>query len=201
MKTTFRSIYTVELSEIVSWNNEEDFPGDCNPITEINGKDPSLTTTSLLHAYHYYKKCENAIPDFIGIDMVELMRFHVEVTDNEWRNLCAKESLSYEDYSNITKENTNWSLAWSYAYDAHSDSQDEVPEEMLRNLSAAFNMRYVCEMAGVNYSTFRGFKNNHQSFSLKKTYQLLRCMKCIGDECWDENLEEKFKALNDEKNH
>lgn len=195
---TIRSIYTVELSEIATWNNENDFPGICDPILEINGKDPSLATASLMHAYHYYKKCKNFIDD----EMVELTRIHIEVTDKEWEILREQESLSYEDYSPyiMHDEDTNATLAWSYEYDSRSESNDDVPEELLRNLSSAYNMRYVCDLAGVNYSTFRGFKNNHQGFSLQKIYQLLRCMKSIGDECWDGDLEKRFTYLNDEKN-
>lgn len=195
MKTT-RSIYTVEQSEIADWNNEEDFPGDCNPIISIDGKDASLTTASLMHAYHYYKECEEDLESSDANTMVELTRTNIEVTEDEWKTLCAKESLSYEDYSPyVVKEEAECILAWSYKYDSKWDHNDDVPGELLRNLSEAFNMRYVCDMAGINYSTFRGFKNNHQGFSLKKTYQLLRCMKSIGDECWNDELEEKFKLL------
>lgn len=196
MKTATRSIYMVNLSVIANWNDGDDLPGDCDPITEIDGKDPSLATTSLIHAYHYYRECADDLMNIDDNEMVELIRISIEVPDEKWRELCGKESLSYDDYAQyLIKDSADFSLAWAYVYNGNHEDSDETPEELLRNISEAFNMHYVCDMAGVNYSTFRGFKNNHQPFSLKKTRQLLKCMKDISDECWSDDFEKAFSFL------
>lgn len=50
-----------------------------------------------------------------------------------------------------------------------------------------FNMTSVCELAKVNYSTFKGWKNNGLGMSEKKVIQLLKAMKeiCEGIEIID----------------
>ncbi len=45
-----------------------------------------------------------------------------------------------------------------------------------------FNMRAVCEKADINYSTFRGWRNNGRSFSDKKARQLYETMLSIMNE-------------------
>ncbi len=54
-------------------------------------------------------------------------------------------------------------------------------------------MRVICEKAGISYSTYRGFKNNKQPFSRQKIYDLLRAMNAVGNECWDEDLEDTYQ--------
>jgi hypothetical protein len=39
-----------------------------------------------------------------------------------------------------------------------------------------FNMRIICEKAGINYSTYRGWKNNGRAFSQKKAKCLYETM-------------------------
>jgi hypothetical protein len=39
-----------------------------------------------------------------------------------------------------------------------------------------FNMRVICEKAGVNYSTYRGWKNNGRAFSQNKAKLLYETM-------------------------
>lgn len=196
MKTAARFLYMVNLSVIADWNAEDDFPGNCDPITGIDGKDPSLTTASFIRAYHYYKECSDDLMDIDDNEMVELTRVSIEVPDEVWRELCNKESLSYDEYAPyLIKDSTDLNLAWSYVYNGDHEDNDDAPEELLRNASEAFNMHYVCDMAGVNYSTFRGFKNNHKPFARKKTLQLLKCMKDISNECWSEDFEKAFSFL------
>jgi hypothetical protein len=36
MEKKIRSIYEIEFSEIVSWDEENDFPGDMNPIISVD---------------------------------------------------------------------------------------------------------------------------------------------------------------------
>ena len=42
-----------------------------------------------------------------------------------------------------------------------------------------FNMRVICEKAGVNYSTYRGWKNNGRGFSQKKAKALYDAKKNV----------------------
>ena len=72
----------------------------------------------------------------------------------------------------------------------------EVVEETLRVYSENYNMRVICEKAGISYSTYRGFKNNKQPFSEQKALQLLKCMFEVGSNCWDSELEETLQSFN-----
>ena len=72
----------------------------------------------------------------------------------------------------------------------------EVVEETLRVYSENYNMRVICEKAGISYSTYRGFKNNNQPFSTQKALQLLRCMFEIGSSCWNNEFEKKLQFFN-----
>lgn len=45
--------------------------------------------------------------------------------------------------------------------------------------SQYFNMKAICELAGVNYQTFRSWKNNGYSFSDKKLIALIEAMKSV----------------------
>lgn len=40
--------------------------------------------------------------------------------------------------------------------------------EYVKEKSKYFNMKAICEFAGVNYSTFRGWKNADRSLSFEK---------------------------------
>ena len=54
-------------------------------------------------------------------------------------------------------------------------------KEKLLNQSKYFNMKAICELAGVNYQTFRGWKNNGYSMSDEKLKKILDAMKKICD--------------------
>lgn len=45
--------------------------------------------------------------------------------------------------------------------------------------SKYFNMKAICELAGVNYQTFRGWKNNGYSMADDKLIMIIETMKNI----------------------
>lgn len=190
MEKKIRSIYEIEFSEIVSWDEENDFPGDMNPIVSIDGEDPSYTTASITEAYRFYKKCKD---DIVDNEYCQLTAIEIEITNKEWIELLNKGKLDYADYSKYETKVNFRGLAWSFYYEGKTDSDDSILEELLIVQSENFNMRVICEKANISYSTYRGFKNNKQPFSKQKMYDLLRRMQIIGNECWDEDLEETYQ--------
>lgn len=190
-KKKTRNIYEIQFSVISSWDEENNFPGDIGPIVGIDGVDPSLATASISKAYSYYR--EHEYDDFGDDVMRILIAREIEVTDEEWIGLLRKEKLDYSDYSKYTNNEPLRTIVWDYYYQGNSDGLDLAIDELLVVQSENFNMRVVCNKAGISYSTFRGFKNNKQPFSPIKKYELLRCMGEIGKESWDEDLESRYQ--------
>jgi hypothetical protein len=190
MGKKIRSIYEIEFSEIVSWDEGNDFPGDMNPIISVDGKDPSFATASITEAYRYYRKHKDELADN---EYCQLTAREIEISNKEWTELINKGKLDYADYSKYEIKADFRGLAWSFSYKGKADSDDSALEELLIVQSENFNMRVICERAGISYSTYRGFKNNKQPFARQKIYELLRTMNAIGNECWDEDLEDKYK--------
>ena len=134
-----------------------------NPIISVDREDPSFTTASIIEEYRFYREYKDDLADD---EYCELTVREIEISDKEWIELINK---------------------------GKTDSDDSALEELLIVQSENFNMRVICERAGISYSTYRGFKNNKQPFSRQKMYELLRTMKAIGSECWDEDLEDTYK--------
>lgn len=185
-----RSIYEIELSNIVSWDNGDDFPQDMDIIDSIDGEDVSLVTANIAEACRLYRKhTENLWDDCF----CELFAREIEVTDKEWNELLKKGKLQYDDYRKYLTESNRRSIAWEYSYHGKSDRDDSRVKELLIVQSEYFNMRVVCERAGISYSTYRGFKNNKKPMSYEKELELLKSMSMIGGECWDKELEETYQ--------
>ena len=57
-------------------------------------------------------------------------------------------------------------------------------KQFILEKSQYFNMKVICEKAGVNYSTFRGWKNNGNALSEEKLRLLKNTMinVCKGEE-------------------
>lgn len=193
MDKKIRKIYEIKLSEIVSWNDEDDFPEDMDPIISIDGINPSFTTARISEAYTYY--LEHRDDDLIENSFFELISREIEVTFDEWKELLNKEKLEYADYSKYVTNSNLRSIAWNFSYNGHIDSDDSAIDELLIVQSENFNMRVICEKAGISYSTYRGFKNNKQPFSRKKMLELLRAMNIVGNESWNDSLEREYRAL------
>ena len=190
MKTKIRSIYEIEFSEIVSWDEENDFPGDMNPIISVDGEDPSLITASIAEAYRFYREHKG---DIVDNEYCQLTAREIEINDKDYIKLLNIGKLDYADYSKYETKNNFRGLAWCFSYNGKTDSDDSVLEELLVVQSENFNMRVICEKAGISYSTYRGFKNNKEPFSRQKIYDLLRAMNAVGNECWDEDLEDTYQ--------
>ena len=185
-----RSMYEIDLSNIVSWDNGDDFPQDMDIIDSIDGEDVSLVTANIAEACRLYRKhTENLWDDCF----CELFAREIEVTDKEWNELLKKGKLQYDDYRKYLTESNRRSIAWEYSYHGKSDRDDSRVKELLIVQSEYFNMRVVCERAGISYSTYRGFKNNKKPMSYEKELELLKSMSMIGGECWDKELEETYQ--------
>ena len=161
-----------------------------NPIISVDGEDPSFTTASITEAYRFYREHKDDLADD---EYCELTVREIEISDKEWIELINKGKLDYSDYSKYETKANFRGLAWNFSYKGKTDSDDSALEELLIVQSENFNMRVICERAGISYSTYRGFKNNKQPFSRQKMYELLRTMRAIGSECWDEDLEYTYK--------
>ncbi len=63
-----------------------------------------------------------------------------------------------------------------------NDIEDLVNKIELAYNTQFFNMTKVCEVAKVNYNTFKGWKNNGLCMSEKKIIQILKTMKEISND-------------------
>lgn len=195
MAETWKKIYRVDMYYIDGWDIEEERPVELSPIDRIEGTDPTFVTTDLYKAYCYYRERERGEdPESTGW---ELSAEEIEVPDEIWYEWERKDSLSFEDYSKWKTRQPVHLLAWTYSHPDGCDIHEDVFGELLINKSRYFNMRAVCEKAGINYSTYRGFKNNQKPFSYLKKMQLLRQMHLIGNGCWDNDMDEWYELLSD----
>lgn len=184
-----RSVYKVELCEVVGWNEETDFP-DAGTIATIDGVDPSFATASISEAYSYYLKLEEE--ELIDNGFYDLRAIEIYVTDGEWVELLKKGKLEYADYAQYLTKSVDRSIVWSYSCDKGSDGLDCALEELLMVQSENFNMEIVCAKAEISYTDYLDFQNNKRPFSSEKKYELLTCMSEIGKESWNDYLESRY---------
>ena len=193
-----RCIYEVELYTVNGWDEENDRPDDLYPIVDINGKDYSYACARVMDVYRFYENNLEELKEANQWDGLsyDLMAREIEVSDEEWYKLLKKEQLAYHDYEPyLTKSAIPLVVSECY-FDGHSYSWNDIWEYILIDQSENFNMRIVCEKAGISYSTFRGFKYNNKSLSFSNGYQLLRTMKEIGDDCWTQCFDEDIQIVN-----
>lgn len=184
-----RYIYEIELSSIVDWDEESHYPKVMNPL-EVDEYHLPYSTARILDAFEFYDIQEDKVSDN---QFLELNAREIEVTDEEWNCLMKMDRLKYSDYCNYITEEGLRTLAWKLLYESHFDSNDSLAlDELLIVQSENFNMRVICNKAGMSYSTYRGFKNNKQPFSVAKKIKLLKCMNEVGNMCWDKNIEKKY---------
>lgn len=193
MEKKIRNIYEVEFSEIVSWDEENDIPGDTNIIESVGEEKFSLLTANITEAYRFYRKNKDFVLDNNGY--CRLLSREIDIDDKEWFELVNKDKIDYDVYSKYEAKPIYRDIAYSFSYNGKQECDDRALEELLIVQSENFNMRVICERAGISYSTYRGFKNNKKSFSSEKKCALLRVMNEIGNECWDEDLEDKYKNI------
>lgn len=101
--------------------------------------------------------------------------------------LRKKDEIDYGDIAHA-KTVSNIEMVSYFKTEKESDYIGDYYEEMLFVQSKYFNMKAICEKAGICYSTYRGFKNNHQYFSTEKKLTLLRCMYDVGTNCMSKEM-------------
>ncbi|NLL90994.1 MAG: hypothetical protein GX222_01055 [Ruminococcaceae bacterium] len=92
-------------------------------------------------------------------------------------------------------------IAQYFNHETWEGCRFDVLDHMVRQSSKYYNMRIICEKAGVNYSTFRGFKNNKQYFSEEKLIRLLQTMNKVGVGSWNEELYESIRYVEERMRH
>ncbi len=197
MSKKLRNIYEVEIGAIASWDEEAEFPEDINSFISLDEVELPFYTASISEAYKFYKELHES--DYDDNIFTSVTAWEVEVTDEKWMELLQKGTLDYDDFSKYRSENALNTIAWDFDYEGQSDRDDSLLEELLIVQSENFNMRVICEKAGVSYSTYRGFKNNKQPFSRQKILELLKTMNAVGNDCWNEDIELTYKVWNRRK--
>lgn len=191
MEKKIRKIYRVDMGDLVGWDEENQTFGDFLPFCAINDEDTTIVTAHLEKAYRHYRKFEEYVYDDVRM---ELRSYEIQVTDEEWEKLYSKEILEYDDYKDYTPDSLQWiEIASKQEFHNDVDSFDSVLGELVRQYSENFNMKVICEKSGVNYSTFRGFKNNKKQIDKFKLWQILRTMHKIGLNCWDDDFEKRYQ--------
>lgn len=187
MVKKIRHLYGISRSVITGWDEEKKIPTDVDQVFYFGDVEYPIVTANLIDAYQIYQEELEFMSDK---DLVELTAFDINVSDKEWDSLKCKERLAFDDYSMFETKAPFSILASEFVYQGEYDSSISfIAEEMLRVQSEFFNMHMICKRAGINYSTYRGFKNNNQNFSIQKIYSLLECMSQVGNEClsWNNN--------------
>ena len=196
MNNKVRNIYEVEISEVTELD-EYNYPSSANPVISFgDSQDCTLITADISAACRYFTKMTEDIKGFDEKMMVSLYSHEVELSDSQWLELVSKGALAYDDYAEFCTGNNTKTLAEELNFISNASVTSEAAEEMLRVYSENYNMRVICEKAGISYSTYRGFKNNNQPFSTRKALQLLKCMFEIGSNCWNDELEKKLQLFN-----
>lgn len=150
-------------------------------------------TTNIIEAGKRYELFSEIV-DGAENEEVILSKLEVYLGDDEWEEFVKKEILSDQDIvktkilsTEIIARNIHTKITW--------DSQGGYYGEVLKVISQYFNMKAVCEKAGIKYSTYKGFKNNNQYFSTEKILSLLKCMNDIGDGCWNDQMQDMMDIL------
>lgn len=195
MDKNVRYVYEVAVNEIVEWNEETEFPECVVPILDLGDVAVSFMSAHPITAYMKYLKCIQDISEFDFDWKVDLERHAIMIDDDDWQQLLKKDSLEYTDYCEFLMKDNDRICSWKLDYRGHSDGYDDFVDEILLSQCEYYNMRAVCQRAGISYSTYRGFKNNKQPFSIEKTVALLRSMKSIGDLSWNNELEKEYQFV------
>lgn len=181
-----RNLYKVKFFSIEKWDDETNAPEKLVPVDDSIGVSQGIVTADFASAYRFYRReAKNLFNRQIDLDIVPIM-----VDDDEWTVLQKKEKLDPDDFEVFeVLDSSEPTIAWHLNFAGHNIGEDGAAAELLKIQSENFNMRVICEKAGVSYSTFRGFKNNSQPFSAEKVNKLLKCMHDIGVQCWNEDME------------
>ena len=94
MEKKKRCIYEIELSSIVDWDEENQYPKEMDPL-EIDEFNLPYITARILDAFEFYDIQEDKVSDN---QFLELNAREIEVTDEEWNGLVKMDRLKYSDY-------------------------------------------------------------------------------------------------------
>ena len=201
MEKKKRGIYEVIWSAVDEWD-EGGYPiseGILGPVVIEDKEYPSeFYTTDILKAIERYDFISDVIygavfSEEIG-ESVMLIKTEIYLGDDEWEILENKEILEISDFINL-KTISSDTIAMEYQTPIDFGSYGDYFGELLRVESQYFNMKMICEKAGINYSTYKGFKNNNQYFSTEKILTLLKCMHDIGASCWNDEMQSHYRVL------
>lgn len=196
MEKKKRTFYEVDWCTIEEWD-EDGYPtmGCTNPSIEIDGVDYSgeFYTTNILKAGERFDFISEIIDGSGGEinEEVTLSKREVLLGDEEWKKLVNKEVLDYDDIKKLKVLSSDL-IAMEFQTEITRDSSGFYFGEILRAESQYYNMKAICEKAGINYSTYKGFKNNNQYFSLDKILSLLKCMHDTGMNCWNDKMQQYY---------
>ena len=178
MKKKKRNIYEVAEYRIDRWDDEK-----CVPDMESFVLKNYLITPDIVKAFYFYREINNNNNESRFLHQLKPIK--IEISDKEWLEMNKKDKLLEQDYKAYILEETADDIAYDLYFDGKGDDKDDILEEVLRVKSEIFNMRLICDMAGVNFSTFRGFKYNDKSLSKKKVKQLIETMALISKEIYE----------------
>lgn len=204
MEKKKRVLYEVSWSDI-DICNEDGTPSILSEISpvEIDGIEYSgdFYTANILEAADRFEFISNVIDGTDGPANQDVCLSKIEfyLGEEDWDKLLNKSEL---DFSDIQKLKTTSTVVIADAYRTETDEcyNDDYYGEILKVSSQYFNMKAVCEKAGINYSTYKGFKNNNQYFSSTKILILLECMHDIGISCLNDRMRCLLKNIRSEDN-
>lgn len=196
MEKKKKILYEVLWNSVESWD-ENGYPtcGGAFVSAEIDGTvyTGDFYTTNIIEAGKRYEFFSEIVDNAVNEEVI-LSKLEVYLGDDEWEKLVKKEILSDQDVAKIKTLSTEI-IARNFNTELGRDSQGWYYGEVLKVESQYFNMKAVCEKAGIKYSTYKGFKNNNQYFSAEKILSLLKCMNDIGTGCWNEQMQNTMDVL------
>ena len=194
MEKNKRVIYEVIWNTVDEWD-DFGYPTSEGPIEKVMIDDEEyygeFYTTNILKAADRYDFISDMILDCSADEYGEsvmLIKTEIYLGDDEWEILENKEILDFDDIAKF-KITSSYMIAMQYQTPTNCDSHGDYYGEILRVESQYFNMKAICKKAGINYSTYKGFKNNNQYFSRVKTLTLLKCMHDIGINCFNDSMQ------------
>lgn len=172
-------IYAVELSHVRKFDES----GIAVELDSESSQD--LYTTDIYEAFAYFK---NKVNDVYYGDILTLAQLTFD-GEEEW--ITSLNTDAFDKKFGGLKETAPREIIVEYLNHENADAFTcFVLDEMVRQSSRYYNMHEICKAAGVNYSTFRGFKNNRQPISDEKLLAVLKTMNRVGVTSWNDALAE-----------
>ena len=170
-------IYAVECFTV----DEVDENGGFLQTSAVSPDD--LYTTDIYEAFRNFKSRIDSVKYGDSLDLYEVT---LDCEEDAEVSLNSREFD--EKYGSVKETQPREIIAEYFNHELASVIYFDVVEHMVRQSCRYFNMHEICKAAGVNYSTFRGFKNNRQYFSEEKLLAILRTMNRVGVSSWNNDL-------------